>query len=73
MRSKPRTHVAIALQLSARRAEHLLTTDKPGHFQLFAVRTVARPLPTLVTVRRACSLACIRPVRFALVYRRFET
>jgi hypothetical protein len=77
MRSKTRTHVAIALQLSARRAEHLLTTDKPGHFQLFAVRTVARPLLTLVTVRRAyrlvCSLACIRRVCFPLVYQHFGT
>ena len=75
--SRTHTHVAMALQLSARRAEHLLTTDKPGHFQLFAVRSVARSLPIPVTGRRAhqiaCRLAYIRRVCFTLVYRRFGT
>ena len=66
--SVTRTHVVTALQLSARRAGHFVTTDKPGHFQLIALRSVARPLPTPVTVRRArrfvCSLAYIH--RFVL-------
>lgn len=64
--------MATVLQLSARRAGHIVTTDKPGHYQLIALRSVARPLPTPVTVRRAhrlaCSLAYIRRVCFALVF-----